>query len=322
MLTDRFGRQIDYLRLSVTGECNLRCVYCRPPDCEPPSITTPELTVEEMVSVVGVAGNLGMRHVRLTGGEPLLRDDLLDLVRRISVMPAITDLSLTTNGQLLADSAADLVAAGLHRVNVSMDSLDPERYRLMTGGGDLGRVWAGLDMARRAGLQPLKINAVLLRGHNDGEIDDFVQLARDETLHVRFIELLPTGPAASHAEAWFYPVAQVLADLGLGTEADVAEGGPGPARLWRVGAGTVGIISSVTAPPCASCNRLRLTCEGTLRPCLTAATEIDLRPALAAPNSEQAIAAAFEQVVSLKPQCGPQLSGQWHDDPVMCRVGG
>ncbi len=375
MLIDRFGRQIDYLRISVTGRCDLHCIYCRPPAEEKTQdeACAEELTVEQIATVARVAGELGVRHVRLTGGEPLMRADLEVLVGKLSAIPEIDDLSMTTNGQLLAERVAGLASAGLQRVNISLDSLDAETYRSLTGGGSLERVWAGIEAAqrlpfsplpvgegpgvraplsahRRSGFQPdttsahrgsgfqpdttsahrgsgfqpdtIKINVVLVRGHNDSEIVQFAELARQRALHVRFIELLPMGPAASQPSPLFYPAAEVLRQLQTDRLHWEDRPGPGPAQVWRLGRGTVGIISSLTNPPCPSCNRLRLTSEGKLRPCLTDSTEIDLRPALAASRPEAAIAEALREAVAVKPAQGAHLTGQWTGGPAMCRVGG
>jgi len=322
MLIDRYGRYIRYLRISVTGRCNLNCVYCRPLGCVETEQPGSELTVKEIAAIARVAAELGISHVRLTGGEPLLRQDLDAIVRALSDIPGIDDLSLTTNGQLLAERAADLADAGLQRVNISMDSLDVERYRRLSGGGELARVWAGVDSARRASLNPVKINVVLVRGENDAEISSFAGLAREQGLHVRFIELLPTGPATGEADALFYPATRALEQLqqyGLGP---ASRAGPGPAQTWPLGKGTVGIISSFSAPPCCRCNRLRLTSDGKLRPCLTNALEIDLRPALQAPQPEAALAQMFREAAALKPECGAHLLGQWSAGPAMCRIGG
>ncbi len=347
MLIDRFGRHITYLRVSVTANCNLHCIYCRPLGSPQPQTWGEELSFDEIAAVARSAADLGIRHLRLTGGEPLMRADLPALVRKLSAIPGIDDLSMTTNGQLLAEHVAELAAAGLQRVNVSLDSLDAETYRSLTGGGSLKRVWAGIEAAQRAPFSPLpvgegpgvraplsaprgpgfqsgtvKLNVVLVRGRNDCEILQFAELARDRALPVRFIELLPMGPAASQPDPLFYPAEEVLRKLRTLPLQPVAQSGPGPARLWRLGRGTIGIISSVTTPPCPSCNRLRLTAEGKLRPCLTDSTEIDLRPALAAPQPQAAIAEALQEAVAVKPAQGAHLTGQWTGGPAMCRVGG
>ncbi len=335
MLIDRFGRRIDYLRISVTSKCNLHCIYCRPSDCPRSETPCEELSCDEIATVARVAGELGVSHVRLTGGEPLMRAGLEMLVRKLSAIPEIDDLSMTTNGQLLAERAAELACAGLQRVNISLDSLDAETYCSLTGGGSLERVWAGIESAQSASLRPIsaqrgsgfqpdttKINVVLVRGYNDCEIVQFAELARDRALHVRFIEVLPAGPAASQAGPLFYPAAEVLRQLRTDRLHREDRPGPGPAQVWRLGRGTVGIISSLTNPPCPSCNRLRLTSDGTLRPCLTDNTEIDLRPALAAPRPGPAIAEALREAVAAKPAQGAHLTGQWTGGPAMCRVGG
>ena len=321
MLSDLHGRQITYLRLAVTGRCGLRCLYCRPPAGEPAAEAW-SWTAAELETVVRAAVAEGLTKVRLTGGEPLERADLPEILRRLSHVSGVQDLGLTTNGQLLAERAADLAEAGLRRINISLDSLDPEVYRRITGGGSFERAWEGVTAALAAGLDPVKINTVLLRGHNDAEVRDFAALARDHGLHVRFIELMPIGPAAALAEALFYPAEEALAqlaDAGLGPP---EQAGSGPATTWRLGAGSVGVITPVTAPPCLACNRLRITATGRLRPCLTQADEVDLRPALFGPHPEAALREAFREAVRLKPPRGAHLDGCCVPTLAMCQVGG
>ena len=322
MLIDRFGRIIDYLRISVTGDCSLNCLYCRPVESAQDDTCGPELTLDEIALVARVAADQGIKHIRLTGGEPLLRADLPALVRELSRISGLSDLALTTNGQWLARRAGELAAAGLRRVNVSLDSLDSGRYRLLTGGGELAQVWAGIREAERGGLSPVKLNVVLVRGYNDHEVLDFARLARDQGRHVRFIELLPIGPAAARAQELLYPASEVVHQLAVYALGPQAHAGPGPARTWRLGRGTVGIISSLTAPPCPTCNRLRLTCAGRLRPCLTSDEEIDLRPALHGSAPVQAIAEALQAAAALKPEYGPHLNAAAPPPTAMSQVGG
>lgn len=320
MLIDRFGRRINYLRLSVTDRCNLNCIYCRPLGTkQPPSNNG--LSRQEIITVVHAATQLGISHIRLTGGEPLLRADLPELVGELSSIPGVTDLSLTTNGQLLSDLAQELAAAGLQRVNISLDSLEPGCYSLLTGGGSLQRVWAGIHASRQAGLAPVKLNVVLISGYNDTEVTDFAQLARERGMHVRFIELMPMGAAAAVADALFYSAdaarRQVDAQLGCHSQP-----GPGPASVWQLGRGTVGFIAAVSDPPCASCNRLRVTARGTLRPCLTSDIELDLTAALSDPHPVTAVQQVLHEAVALKPRQGGHLTADAPGNIEMSCVGG
>jgi cyclic pyranopterin phosphate synthase len=279
-LQDGFGRIHDDLRVSVTDRCNLRCVYCMP---EEPTWFPREdlLTYEEIETVVRAAVSAGVRKVRITGGEPLVRRDVHDLVRRLSAIAGIEDLSLTTNGLLLADAARALRDAGLHRVNVSLDTLDPDRFRALTRRAGLDRVLAGLDAAVRHGLGPVKVNTVLLRGVNDDEIEPFVEQARDRGWEVRFIEFMPlengdrwnrervvTGEEVRRRIAARWPI-----------DPDPEEDPRAPARRFRFrdGGGRLGFIDSVTRPFCGDCGRLRLTSDGRFRVCLYDDDETDLR---------------------------------------------
>ncbi len=320
MLIDRFGRRINYLRLSVTNQCNLNCLYCRPLGTKQPPQNS-SLSYQEIATIVHAATQLGITHFRLTGGEPLLRADLPELIRGLSSIPGVTDLSLTTNGQLLSDIAQELAVAGLQRVNVSMDSLDPDRYRLLTGGGSLQRVWAGIHASQRAGLAPVKLNVVLVNGYNDTEVTDFAQLAGEQAMNVRFIELMPIGAAAAVADTLFYPAdaarRQLAPQLGYPSLA-----GPGPASVWQLGQGTVGFIAAISEPFCDRCNRLRVTARGTLRPCLNSDIELDLTAALGSPHPVAAVQQVLYEAVALKPKRGGYLTANTPGNIEMSCVGG
>ena len=310
-LVDGFGRSIDYLRVSVTDQCDLRCQYCRPSTLAAAPLHN-VLTNEEFASIVRAAALLGIRKVRLTGGEPLLRHGIVDLVRDLASIPGIVDLSLTTNGMRLGQMAADLAAAGLTRVNVSLDTLRPDRFAHITGAPALERVLRGIDAARAAGLRPVKINTVVMRGINDDEIEDFAAWTIDSDWHVRFIEVMPIGQAM---DGLLVSAAEILQRLpALAPDDSVV--GYGPAKRYRLpGArGTVAIISPVTDHFCSGCNRLRLTADGKLRPCLLDDGEADLLPALRDAGRAPDLAALIEQTVANKPRqhhlaegCGPQI---------------
>lgn len=302
VLIDRYKRRIDYLRISVTDRCDLKCLYCMPDGPVPFRNAAELLTLEEIVRIVRVVHRYGLRKVRLTGGEPLLRDDLIPLISTLKRRIGIHDVSLTTNGMRLADLAGKLKEAGLDRVNISLDTMDPGRYRTITRGGDIERVWDALDAAREAGLMPLKINMVPLRGINDDELVNFAALTLDQDCHVRFIERMPIG--AGGRDSGRIEKAEMLRRIAvLGRLVPLEFKGMGPSRNYRIeGArGVVGFISAVSDHFCTWCNRLRLTATGRLRPCLFSATDADLGTPLRNGASDEALNTLVEQVVAAKP---------------------
>ncbi len=308
MLRDSFGRTVDYLRLSVTDRCNLRCVYCMPPEGIPLKPMEDILTYGELLRVVRIAASLGARKVRITGGEPLVRRGLVDFVRDLAGVPGIPDLCMTTNGVALADLAAPLAAAGLRRVNISLDTVRRDRYVEITRRDLLPDVLAGIDAAIAAGLLPVKINAVLLPGLYPGEVDDFLALARDMPVEVRFIERMPVGcvPAEGYVSA--DGIRRRILSL-PGVREGSAPGGT-PAVTYAVPGfrGTLGIISPVSRKFCSSCNRLRLTADGRLRSCLFAQETMDVRAALRGGAGDREIAELLRRAVSSKPG-GHDLAG-------------
>lgn len=303
-LCDPFGRRIRYLRISVTDRCNLRCVYCLPAHGVRWHPREDLLRFEEIREVVSAGARLGLTHVRLTGGEPLVREGLADLVRMLSAIPRLADLSLTTNGMLLARCAKALAQAGLRRVNISLDTLTPERFHAITRFGALEDVHEGIDAALEAGLHPVKLNVVVMRGVNDDEIVQLGRLAVDRPLHVRFIELMPIGEYFSRER--LVPSEEILARLSaLGELRPI--GGPtgcGPARAyaWAGARGSIGIIGAVTQAFCAQCNRLRLTATGQLRPCLDQESAVDLMPALRPAVDHERLAQLIQEAVAAKPE--------------------
>ena len=274
-MIDGQGRSIEYLRLSVTDRCNCRCEYCMPAGGVPMLRHSDILSFEELAAIVRAAAELGVRKVRLTGGEPLVRRGVVDLVRMIAEVPGVEELAMTTNATLLAPMAADLKAAGLLRLNVSLDSLRPERYEQITRGGSLADALAGLEAARDAGFTHTKINCVLLGGVNDDELPDVAALANNDPVDVRFIELMPIGPAAKMARGSFVPAEKVLEALPCLEPC----GRDGVAELYRMEgwAGRVGLIRPMSHKFCDGCSRIRVTADGRLKPCLHSAAEIDLR---------------------------------------------
>jgi cyclic pyranopterin phosphate synthase len=270
-LIDSFGRVHDDLRISVTDRCNLRCTYCMPDRGMTFLPRSDLLSFDEIVRMATVARRLGVRSLRLTGGEPLVRADLTDLVSRLASLE-LDDLSLTTNGMLLAPLANRLAAAGLRRVNVSCDSLRDDRFASIRRRGELATVLAAMDAAEAAGLTPLKVNVVLLRGRNDDEILDFARFARDTGRIVRFIEFMPLDAQGAWDRDQLVPGVEVYRTISAEwpLRAVAARSGPAPAERFhfRDGVGEIGLISSVTQPFCGTCNRLRLTADGAMRNCL------------------------------------------------------
>ena len=307
---DAYSRPISYLRISVTDRCNLRCVYCMPPEGVAWMPHEAILTYEEIVEVVRAAAELGISKVRLTGGEPLVRLDIEELVRGISQVPGIDDLAVTTNGILLPRHAAQLAEAGLHRVNISLDSLRPERYESITRGGHLEDVLEGMEAARRAGLDPIKINTVVIRGVNDDEVVDLARKTMEEGWHLRFIELMPVGGGDLIGDRWLDRVVtaeeireEVESAVGRLEPAKISVGN-GPARYYRLpGAqGTLGFITPISEHFCYRCNRMRLTADGQLRPCLLSDDEIDLRTPLRAGAGVEELKGLLLQGVERKPR--------------------
>lgn len=345
-MKDSFGRTIDYLRISVTDRCNFRCVYCMPEEGADVAPKEWILRYEEIATIVRVAAELGIRKVRLTGGEPLVRKDIAQLVRMIAHTPGIAEVSMTTNGFLLSHHARELKEAGLSRINISLDTLHPDRFVRIARRGSLQQVLEGIEAARQVGLSPIKLNMVVMRGFNDDEVADFARLTLHQPYHVRFIELMPINwndgsdsgeflqqqfrrrifahadepsfqlvqlqPAsrsmlsAAEMRRLFVPVDEMRQRI----EREVAPLEPaevvtnGPARTFRLPAaqGTVGFISQVTHDFCANCNRLRLTADGFLRPCLMADGEVDLRTPLREGKGEEEIRRLFLHTVAHKPE--------------------
>jgi GTP 3',8-cyclase len=282
-LVDRFGRVHDDLRISVTDRCNLRCTYCMP-EHGMTFLPRPQvLTFDEIVRVARVARALGVSSIRLTGGEPLVRRGLPALVGRLAAL-GFEDVALTTNGMLLADQVKALAEAGLRRVNISCDSLRPERFATIRRRGDLPTVLAAMDAAERAHLTPLKVNVVLLRGQNDDEILDFAEFARATGRIVRFIEFMPLDAQGRWERDQLVPGQEVFDRIAAEWPLEPAaeHQGPAPAERFRFidGAGEIGLISSVTQPFCGTCNRLRLTADGSVRNCLFSDDEHELRDLL------------------------------------------
>jgi len=304
VLKDSFHRTISYLRVSVTDRCNLRCVYCMPLQGVQLVNRSEMLSLEEIREVVRVGVSLGIRSVRLTGGEPLVRDGIVELVGMLSTLPGLQDLSMTTNGVLLSRHAKPLARAGLTRVNISLDTLRADRFLEITRFGTLEDVFSGMEAAAEAGFSPIKLNMVVMRGVNDDEVLDLARLSLEKPLHVRFIELMPIGDYFRTDRV--VPAREIFERLQtLGPlKAVKGLGGCGPAQSWRWdGAkGTIGIIGAVTQAFCADCNRLRLTARGALRPCLDDQAAVDLKPALRPVLDPEQLSFLFLQAAQSKPK--------------------
>jgi cyclic pyranopterin phosphate synthase len=301
-LIDTFGRRHNNLRVSVTDRCNLRCTYCMPEEVVFRD-RSELLTFEEIAAFVRIAAGLGIDKVRLTGGEPLMRKDLHRLVRMLVDIPGLRDIGLTTNGLLLADHAADLHAAGLRRLNVSLDTLDPGRFRQLTRRDGLERVLAGLAEARRVGFQPIKVNAVAIRGFAEHDVVPLARFCRENGFEMRFIEYMPIGAEAWEREKVFF--GQEILDLiakHVGELAPLGSDPSAPAADFAYNDGIrIGLIASVSRPFCSRCNRLRLTADGKLRHCLFALTESDVKALLRTdPLPAAAVAAAVRETVWAK----------------------
>lgn len=299
------AKRISYLRVSVTDRCNLRCRYCMPAAGIQQQSHHQILRYEEIKRLVRVAADLGISHIRITGGEPLVRLGLPDLVTSVAGIPDIEEVSLTSNGILLETYAWQLAAAGLNRVNVSLDTLNAEKFSLHTRGGNLDAVLRGIEAAEEARLTPIKVNVVMLRGFNDDEIFDFVRKTLVKQWHVRFIEIMPFGEAVPWYEGSYLPATEVRQQIEthFGELVPQQVVGNGPARYWRLdGAeGTIGFISPISSGYCASCNRLRLTADGRLIPCLATDDEIDMRAAVRNRATDTDLAALFRVAIKKKP---------------------
>lgn len=315
-MNDTLGRKITYLRLSVTDLCDLRCIYCMPEHGVPKRAHSEICSLEELCDMAAAAVSLGVRKVRITGGEPLVRRGVVSLCQMLCALPGLEELCLTTNGVRLPELAAPLREAGVDRLNISLDTLRPERYRSITRIGELSSVLRGLDAAEAAGFSHTKLNCVLMGGVNDDEIEDFVRLTQAHPLSVRFIELMPMGACAKWEKARFLPAGAVLDRV----PELVPAGTDGVSRLYRIpgAAGTVGLIEPMSHAFCAECSRIRITADGKLKPCLHADTEIALRGL-----HGEALLDAIRQGIARKPERHALMrGGESHAGRCMNEIGG
>lgn len=316
-LVDRYGRVHNDLRVSVTDRCNLRCVYCMPEEGVPFRPREEILSFEEITRVARAARHLGVRSLRITGGEPLVRRGLVDLVRQVAAI-GFEDVALTTNGSALAPIAGALAQAGLKRVNISCDSLRPERYAQIRHRGRLAAVLEAMDAAEAAGLAPLKVNVVVMAGVNDDEILDFAALARARRRIIRFIEYMPLDAQGHWSRHKVVPSDDIIARIEARWPLEVlctSGDNPGPADRYRFcdGEGEIGVVASVTRPFCATCNRLRLTADGAIRNCLFSDGEVPIRGLLRSGGSDDSLAMALRRAVWGK------LPGHGINDPGFLR---
>lgn len=322
-LLDSSQRPINYLRISVTDRCNLRCIYCMPPEGVDHLLHEDVMRYEEIFRVAQAAAALGMNRLRLTGGEPLVRAHLTRLVEMLSNIEGIDDISMTTNGVLLRQHADTLKAAGLDRVNISLDSLDRERYRQITRHDRFADVLDGLAAAQDAGLDPVKVNMVVIRGVNDDEVLGLARRTIEDGWNVRFIEQMPIGEGKKLS---FVPTSEVMERLHTLGELEpcLPKRGNGPAKYFRFSgaSGTIGFISPITEHICFNCNRMRLTVDGKLRPCLMSDDEVDLRGALRGGASIEELKGLIQQAVTRKPRGHRLNEGVSPTGRTMSQVGG
>lgn len=332
-LKDNYQRTIDYLRVSITDRCNLRCFYCMPSGGLIPIEHKEILRYEEIIRVIRIAAGIGLRKIRITGGEPLVRKNVVYLVASIKNIPGIEDLSLTTNGILLSSYAEELKSAGVDRVNVSLDTLKPERYREITRCGDLSFVLEGIEALEKVGLNPIKINMVPIRGVNEDEIKEFARLTLLAAYQVRFIEYMPFGSEDMWSPEKFISTEEIKSIVeGVGPITPIKLRKSGPARYFRFESapGVIGFISPISNHFCNECNRLRLTSDGKLRPCLFSETEIDLKPSLRGGASDDEIRRLIKLSIEVKPvghNIGSQnlaslTKNREYCEKLMSRIGG
>lgn len=305
-MKDQYGREINYMRLSVTELCNLRCRYCMPEEgvCKKPHQDM--LTEDEMIAAVQAAAQLGIKKLRITGGEPLVKPNIMSICARAAKVQGIEEVCITTNGVLLPKMAKGLRAAGVSRINLSLDTLDPQKYARITRIGTLEHALAGLEAALQAGFDKIKINAVLIGGFNDDEIEDLAALSVKYPVDMRFIELMPMVDSAEFGPDAYLPCTAVLAHL---PDAKSVQPDGGVARLYRLpnAQGNIGLISPVSDHFCALCNRIRLTADGKLKPCLHSAEEISLKGL-----TDEQMRAALRRAIFEKPSCHAELSATQH----------
>lgn len=307
-MIDKFDREINYLRVSITDRCNLHCSYCRPKEGVSLKGHDDILRYEDIIHIVSIAVKLGLIKVRITGGEPLVRRGFVEFIAELKKISGLQDISLTTNGILLEEYAQGIFDAGIHRINISLDSLNKEKYFRVTNGGDLEAVLRGIAKAEEVGFSPIKINTVAIKGFNDDEVLDFARLAVDKPFQVRFIELMPMGQAILDNGDDYLPMTQLIHKISSKYELEEIKvknsKSAGPATIFRIkeGRGELGFINPVSSHFCSTCNRLRLTADGRLRLCLLKDEEINLKKALSEKCSDAELERLIREAILLKPK--------------------
>jgi GTP 3',8-cyclase len=307
-MLDKFNREINYLRVSITDRCNLHCLYCRPKEGISLQGHEDILRYEEIIRVVSIAVKMGLVKVRITGGEPLVRRGFIDFIAALKKINGLQDISLTTNGVLLEEFAQKIFDAGVRRINISLDSLNKDKYSYITNGGSLDAVLRGIARAEEVGFAPIKINAVAIKGFNDDEVLDFAQLAVNKPFQIRFIELMPVGQANLDYSGDYISAAQLIEKVSEKFDLEQIKNkknkSDGPARIFRMkgGLGEIGFINPVSGHFCSTCNRLRLTSDGKLRVCLLNEAEVDLKKALRGNCSDPELERLIRDAVLLKPK--------------------
>ena len=324
--TDLFQRKITYLRISITDRCNLRCFYCVSADGLKPLSHRDILTYEEVLEIVRVAVRLGIKKVRITGGEPLIRRDVLHFLRSLTSIPGLRDVSITTNGILLRKMAVPLFNTGIHRVNISLDTLSPLKFRRITRRNYFHAVWEGIAAAKETGFSPIKLNVVIIKGVNDDEVIQFAELSVQEPYVIRFIEFMPIGTITcwDHQRVMtFDEIKSRLESLGpLQHIRSFVNEGPAKKYRFKDAKGEIGIISSLSDNFCAACNRLRLTADGRLRPCLFSDQEIDIKTPLRSGCGPEGITRLIRQGIAEKPKQHGQRYHQNMCQRPMSKIGG
>jgi len=323
IMKDCFQRKIDYLRVSVTDRCNLRCFYCMPKEGVEWQSCQDILRYEEIEKIISVALELGINKIRLTGGEPLVRKDILSFIKTIAQMEGLQDLAMTTNATILSEKAFALKEAGLKRVNVSLDTLNQETFREITGFDLLNNVLKGIDKALEAGLTPLKINMVLMKQINEKDALELAFWTKEKPVHVRFIELMPLGGAD---KKFFLPLKILQQKINEKEKLYPVQGpsGSGPAvyHAFAKSLGTIGFITPLSNHFCSQCNRLRLTADGRLRPCLMSPLEVDIKEKIRQGANHQQLREIFQKVIGLKPQSHHLNVEEYQGKRKMSQIGG
>ncbi len=322
-MQDQFKRKIEYMRISITDRCNLRCEYCMPNQGIEWIPQEQILTYEELLRVMRISTSIGFKRFRITGGEPLVRAGVLNFLQEASQIPGVEDLMLTTNGILLGEMAQGLKDAGVDRVNISLDTFDEDKFRQITRGGEIKKVLKGIEESLKVGLDPVKVNVVVVRGFNSHELPRFMELARDYPLHVRFIELMPIG-ISSDKRSEFVSIDEMKGTLGLEGLRPTKVRGGGPAEYITSDGfkGSIGFISALSKHFCSTCNRVRLTPDGKLRPCLHSPKETNLREILRSGKSDEEVKEILTQVIKEKPAEHHMNNEAWQDQRIMSQIGG